>query len=180
VAGGAAQSPLTENSNVSTLVAVRPYDAPAASQGGAIVIPSGLYALYPNPTVGDGKAPPQDSQDNDGDGTVSPGDFDPRTIYQSPLVAGFQSSPGLKTFRVEMFNSAIDPSAMPGNANYDRGAMFAIAVVPKGTAVNILGSIAADKGDQTPVNFTDGVPEPATIGLVSIAAVGMLARRRRA
>jgi len=189
VSGGLAASPLTDNNNVNTIVAVRPYDAPAANQGGSISIPSGLYAIYPTPNVGDGKAPPQDSQDNDGDQTVSPGDFDPRTIYQSPLVAGFQTSPGLKTFRVEMFNSAVDPSALPGNANYTRGvnnrgddyggAMFAIAVVPHLTTVNINGSLAADKGDQQAVNFTDAVPEPGSVALIGAVGLGLLGRRRR-
>jgi hypothetical protein len=174
--GTNANSPLTNNANTNTFIAVRPYDAVAGNQGGAITPPGGLNNIYPEPSVGPA---PQDSQDNDGDQQLSTGDFDPRTIYQSPL-AGFPTSPGLKGFRVEVFNSIVDPSAMPGNANYNRGALFAVAVVPKGTAVTITGSIAADKGNQQAVNFTDGgVPEPTSLGLAAVGAVGMLARRRR-
>lgn len=181
VAGTASNSPLTDNATVNTIIAIRPYDAVAASQGGSITIPTGLYSLYPTPNVGDGKAAPQDSVDNDGSGDVTPGDFDPRHLYQSPLVAGFTDSPGLKTFRIEMFNSAVDPAALPGNANYARGAMFAVAVVPKGAAVTIVGNLAADKGPQTQVSLTDGgvAPEPATFGLLGIGAMGFLGRRNR-
>jgi hypothetical protein len=81
------------------------------------------------------------------------------------------------TFRLEGFSQ--DPPAGPG---YDAsakstgpGALFGIAVVPTGTVVSAFGSLAPDKGY---VTSFDG-PEPATLGLISVGAIGLLARRRR-
>jgi hypothetical protein len=85
----------------------------------------------------------------------------------------------ITAFRLEGFSQ--DPPAGPG---YDAsakstgpGALFGIAVVPTGTYVHTVGSLATDKGYVT--SFDPDVPEPTTLGLVSVGAAGLLARRRR-
>jgi len=183
--GGTAASPLTNNSTTSTFIAPRPYDKPAANQGDFSDPQKALAAVYPLPFQGDGKTPAQASNDVDGDGTLSPGDFDPKTIYQSPLVQ--PGSPGLKSFRVEAFNSTLDTSAAPGDPNYARGALFAVAVVPHGASVRIQGTqtpnfnggLEANQGNIQQVDFTDGVPEPTSLGLLGVIGAGILGRRSR-
>jgi len=185
--GGVAASPLLDNANVGTFIATRPYDKPAAQQGGSLQTPNGLYAIYPDPAGANaGKNGPQQSNDVDGSGGLTPGDFDPKTVYQTPVLQA--GSPGLKKFRVEEFNSFFDTSANPTDPNYARGALFAVAVIPTGVPVHIQGTqppnfagggVTGDKGPQQDVNYTDPVPEPGTLALVGIAGMGLLSRRRR-
>jgi hypothetical protein len=58
-----------------------------------------------------------------------------------------------------------------------QGALIAVAVVPHGSTVTASGQLSPDKGALA--NFDTNVPEPATLGLFSVAAFGLLARRRR-
>jgi len=58
-----------------------------------------------------------------------------------------------------------------------QGALFAVAIVPHGSVVNAVGQLSPDKGALA--NFDTNAPEPATFGLLSVGAIGVLARRRR-
>jgi hypothetical protein len=101
---------------------------------------------------------------------------------------GFNLFQNAKSFRIEGFVpqpgggvTGSDSQAFTAAVGTKgAGSLFTIAVVPHNVAVNAQGILAADKGNQSNFDVTDPVPEPATLGLVSLAAVGMLARRRRA
>jgi hypothetical protein len=100
---------------------------------------------------------------------------------------GFALFQNAKSFRIEGFVpqpgggvTGSDSQAFTTSTGPGAGSLFAIAVVPRTATVNALGTLAPDKGNQSDFDVTvPPVPEPATLGLVSIAAVGMLARRRR-
>jgi len=85
-------------------------------------------------------------------------------------------APGATSFNIQGFPSS--PPVASTNA-----VPFAVAVVPTGAPVTITGFIAGDLGTPSgePVNVTNGtgVPEPASLGLLGIGSLGLLARRRR-
>lgn len=171
------------NGTVGTFIGVRPYDVASASQG--VFFGTGLSV---NPFSGTGDNPPVDPFDFDGDGTVTnhPSDVNPVALYQNNQTS----------FRVEgvNFNSAgsvtiADPSAKSDNINYNRGALFAVAVVPTGATVRLagggvkssqqIGSLADDNNHNTALDITDAIPEPGSISLLTLGAIGLLARRSR-
>jgi hypothetical protein len=84
----------------------------------------------------------------------------------------------VKSFRVAGFNSTPDPNGLGGNGG--RGALYGIVVVPH-TAFgggHVVANLAADKGNPVTLSF-DLLPEPTSLGLISVGVIGVLGRRRR-
>lgn len=172
----------SNNSTVGTFIGVRPYDLAANQQG--VFFGTGITL---DPFSGTGDNPPQEPSDNNFDGDVTdPGDVNPVALYQNNQTS----------FRVEgvNFNSTntapvADPSAKSLNVNYNRGALFALAVVPTGATVRLaaggvkpsqqIGSLADDNNHNTVLDITDAIPEPGSISLLTLGAIGLLARRSR-
>jgi hypothetical protein len=102
-----------------------------------------------------------------------------------PQATNFATFGNLKGLRVDGFlqnppgSTAFDPTAkVAGFTNAPgQGALIGVAVVPHGQAVRAQGSIQADRGGPSFFD-TAGVPEPTSIGLLCIGAVGILGRRR--
>jgi len=58
--------------------------------------------------------------------------------------------------------------------------LFAIAVVPRGKSVTLTTSAAGEIGPTLDLPaITNAVPEPATVGLLSLGGMAVLGRRRR-
>lgn len=178
--GGQPTSALTNTTTIGSFIATRPYDKLSNAQGQFTTPPSSTGGPYPTPDQGNGLAPAKQSFDADGDGTVTndPNDIDPISLYQDKL----------KSFRVEGLTDTPDPSMLSSNANYARGALLAVAVVPHGASVTFTGKYAPNfnvgglgTSNTAPQDFnvTDVVPEPATFGLLGVGTAGLLARRRR-
>jgi hypothetical protein len=111
--------------------------------------------------------PPGYISDPDGNGTT---DTDPQTNYAA-----------VKSFRVAGFNTNPDTAGVGGNGG--KGALFGVVVVPHGAGLQtegqVVAQVAAEKGSPYTLTFDLLVPEPTSLGLISIGAIGLLARRRR-
>jgi hypothetical protein len=84
-----------------------------------------------------------------------------------------------KHLRVDgILQASFDATALTPNNNPGSGALFAVVVVPKGAKVTVTGQLAGDSGAIS--DFTYPVPEPTSLTLLGIGAVGLLGRRRRA
>lgn len=57
---------------------------------------------------------------------------------------------------------------------------LAVAVVPAGQQVHLSGSLGAENGPKFDFTADNPVPEPASLGLIGLGAVGLIRRRRRA
>lgn len=83
---------------------------------------------------------------------------------------------GVPQFEVAGANLSGGVNATTSNGG--KGALIAVAVVPTGDVAAITGSIGGDTGDPFPIYATNPLPEPATLGLLSVGAL-LLTRRRR-
>jgi hypothetical protein len=109
--------------------------------------------------------PPYLSVDADGDGIADTG---------KDAVVNYANN---KDFRVTgIIQGGKDPKAISDPL----GALFAVAVVPTGTKINLTGSIAADSGPITPFTLSEVVPEPTALGFIGLAGLALARRRRQA
>jgi hypothetical protein len=54
-------------------------------------------------------------------------------------------------------------------------------VVPVGTTVNLSGFAAGNTGPSTAISATNlGIPEPASLGVLALGGLALIARRRKA
>jgi hypothetical protein len=105
--------------------------------------------------------------DLDADGSPDP---DPDGAGPKLGAAGRQQYyANTKTFRVEGFVQG----GVTANVN---AAQFAGVIVPAGATVSISGTLADENG----VLFPAAVPEPASLGLLGLGALGLLRRNRKA
>jgi hypothetical protein len=140
--------------------------------GGSFIIsnPPGSYIRVGGAlTFGTTFVPPGAFSDPDGTGAPT----------VNPLPQDNPAFANVKSFRVAGANTT-GPVLATTAQNAGLGAQFAAAIVPAGTVVNFSGFIAGKVGpNNLTFTATDPVPEPTTVGLLGVGAVGLLSRRRR-
>ena len=62
--------------------------------------------------------------------------------------------------------------------NGGAGALVGVAVVPTGDPVKLSGTLGGELGAPVAVSAVNGVPEPASLGLLGLGALGLIRRRR--
>jgi len=62
--------------------------------------------------------------------------------------------------------------------NGGKGALIAVAVVPKGDNAMASGSVGGEVGTAQTFSISSSVPEPASIGLAGLGVLGLIRRRR--
>jgi hypothetical protein len=110
--------------------------------------------------------PPGSDSDPDGDGVTN---TDPTVNYAA-----------VKAFRVVGFNPTPDTTGIGGNGG--KGALVGLVVLPHTAGpveANVTMNVAAEKGAPYLFVFPLPVPEPTSMGLLGLGAIGLLARRRR-
>lgn len=82
--------------------------------------------------------------------------------------------------------SMAGPITVIGGANLTTGGLndatmkpLAFAVVPHGQEVTFDVNVAGSVGPSDTASIIDAIPEPATLGLLGLGTIGLLARRRR-
>lgn len=193
-----------DNTNVNTMIGIQNWDSGAAVPNN--FGPVGFYMISDNPSKylinSDSTSAIKTASDST---TTTPrsisdstNDVDPRYLYQSPATGYAWAAPGAvnpnpnfaRAFRVEGAltngDGSVDPSAKSSDPNYARGALVAIAVVPTGSTVRFVsnangeaGGIGDDHNHKNQFDVTDAIPEPGSISLLTLGAIGLLARRSR-
>lgn len=197
--------PHTDNTNINTMIYVADWDYMHPTAIGA----TSTNMTVASQNVTPAKSPIQLAANLGGATTPisarriddSTADVDPRYLYQNPSLytwnANGQPALGLTEFRVEgvvlknpstgtYTSTAPDTTAMPNSPLYNRGALVAVAVVPTGASVRFRGlqaesqGVSDDRDHKSFFDVTDGViPEPGSISLLTLGAIGLLARRSR-
>jgi len=111
-------------------------------------------------------------------GSTTPAILSPAT---TAALTGFDSP--LTSFNVQGgWTNEIKAGPTAGLDNGD-GAFIAAAVVPTGDVVNFSGSVGTGQSGTPlrPFNLTNptAVPEPASLGVLALGVVGLIARRRK-
>jgi hypothetical protein len=95
--------------------------------------------------------------------------------------SAFYNNTNVREFRVEGVylgpgSAPLANTGTPGSAT--GGALFATAIVPFTSWITLSGQLAGDTGSPQAVFFQE--PEPGSVALLGVAAVGLLGWRRRA
>jgi len=149
----------TSATSINTGTAIRPVGSGKTNWNAQVFIPT---IPESNPTV-----------------TLNPDDGGVETA--TPTTVTNYNNTNINSFRVE--GAYLGPQfAVPAGANLNGGlgALFAVAIVPHGASVTMTTSAAGDIGPTLDLPaLTNAVPEPATLGLLSLGGMAILGRRRR-